>query len=87
LFANCLSSEMFELSDQERIASIQHVIKVVNGVVPVVATGTFGGAIEKQADFVKRVNDTGTEAVILITSLLADENEADEVFDERVFLY
>lgn len=85
LFANCLSSEMFELSDQERIASIKHVIKVVNGAVPVVATGTFGGAIEKQADFVKRVNDTGTEAVILITSLLADENEADEVFNERIF--
>ena len=85
LFANCLSSEMFELSDQERIQSIEHVIKVVNGAVPVVATGTFGGAIEKQADFVKKVNDTGTEAVILITSLLADENEADEVFNERVF--
>ncbi len=85
LFANCLSSEMFELSDQERIQSIEHVIKVVNGAVPVVATGTFGGAIEKQADFVKKVNDTGTEAVILITSLLADENETDEVFNERVF--
>lgn len=85
LFANCLSSEMFELTDKERIEAIEHVIKVVDGTVPVVATGTFGGPVEKQADFVKRVHDTGTEAVILITSLLADENEPDEVFDERVF--
>ncbi len=85
LFANCLSSEMFELTDEERIQAIKHVIKVVNNKVPVVATGTFGGEISKQADFVKKVNDAGTHAVILITSLLAGENEAEEVFNERVF--
>jgi 4-hydroxy-tetrahydrodipicolinate synthase len=85
LFANCLSSEMFELSDVERIDAIQHVIKTVNGAVPVIATGTFGGAIDKQADFVKRVNDTGTEAVIVITSLLAEESDSDEYFNSRVF--
>lgn len=85
LFANCLSSEMFELSDAERIDAIQHIIKTVNGAVPVIATGTFGGAIDKQADFVKRVNDTGTEAVIVITSLLAEESDSDEYFNSRVF--
>ncbi|MGM9475760.1 dihydrodipicolinate synthase family protein [Pedobacter sp. GSP4] len=85
LFANCLSSEMFELSDKERIAAIKHVIKVVDGAVPVVATGTFGGPIAKQADFVKAVSDAGVEAVIAITSLLADESESDEVFNDRVF--
>jgi len=85
LFANCLSSEMFELTDEERIDVIKHVIKVAGGSVPVVATGTFGGPIDKQADFVNKVHDTGTDAVILITSLLADENESDEVFNERIF--
>lgn len=85
LFANCLSSEMFELTDEERLKVISHVIKVADGSVPVVATGTFGGAIGKQADFVKRVNDLGTEAVIIIGSLLAEEQESDQVFNERVF--
>jgi 4-hydroxy-tetrahydrodipicolinate synthase len=85
LFANCLSSEMFELTDKERIQVIKHVIKVVNGAVPVVATGTFGGPISKQADFVKAVSDTGVEAVIAITSLLANEKESDEIFNDRVF--
>jgi len=85
LFANCLSSEMFELTDDERIEAIKHVIKVSGGSVPVVATGTFGGPIEKQAEFVNKVHDTGTDAVILITSLLAEESESDEVFNERVF--
>jgi len=85
LFANCLSSEMFELYDEERLQVIKHVIKVVNGAVPVVATGTFGGAITQQANFVKKVHDTGTAAVIAITSLLADQNESDAVFNDRVF--
>lgn len=85
LFANCLSSEMFELSDAERIDLIKHVITVAGGSVPVVATGTFGGSIENQADFVKRVHDTGTAAVILLNGLLADQSEPDEVFNDRVF--
>lgn len=85
LFANCLSSEMFELEDDEKLQAIKHIIKVVDGAVPVVATGTFGGAISKQADFVKRVHDTGTQAVIILNSLLADEHESDEVFNDRVY--
>ncbi|WP_316795554.1 dihydrodipicolinate synthase family protein [Pedobacter agri] len=85
LFANCLSSEMFELSDKERIQAIKHVLKVVDGSVTVVATGTFGGAISKQADFVKEVSDLGVEAVIAITGLLANEEDSDAVFNDRVY--
>jgi 4-hydroxy-tetrahydrodipicolinate synthase len=85
LFANCLSSEMFELSDAEKLQAIKHIIKVANGKVPVVATGTFGGAIEKQADFVKQVYDTGADAVIVLASLIADEPESDDIFNERIF--
>ncbi|SFH24147.1 dihydrodipicolinate synthase family protein [Pedobacter insulae] len=85
LFANCLSSEMFELSDLERIQAIKHVINVVGGEVPVIATGTFGGAISKQADFVKKVNEVGVEAVIAISSLLAQEHDNDDVFENNVF--
>lgn len=85
VFANCLSSEMFELSGEERLAIINHVVETVDGAVPVVATGTFGGPIEKQADFIKRVYDAGTSAVIAITSLLADADEPDTLFNDRVF--
>jgi 4-hydroxy-tetrahydrodipicolinate synthase len=84
LFANCLSSEMFELDNDERLAIINHVVKVANGSVPVVATGTFGGPIEEQADFVKKVYDTGVRAVIVITGLLAGSNELDAVFNGHV---
>ncbi|MDQ7948746.1 MAG: dihydrodipicolinate synthase family protein [Pedobacter sp.] len=85
LFANCLSSEMFELTDSERLQVIEHVIHIAAGEVPVIATGTFGGPIAKQADFVKRVNDTGVNAVVTITSLLAQEQESDDIFENNVF--
>lgn len=85
LFANCLSSEMFELLPEERIAVTKHVVDVAGGTVPVVATATFGGAIQKQADFVKRIYDTGIEAAIVITNMLAGELETDEQFEARVF--
>ena len=84
MFANCLSSEMFELDEAERLAVIKHVISVVNGKVPVVATGTFGGPIAQQAQFVNKVADCGTEAVIVITGLLANADESTEVFNARV---
>lgn len=83
LFANCLSSEMFELTEDERIEMTQFVVDQVNGRIPVVATGTFGGPIEEQAAFVKRIYATGLQAVIAITCMLADEDESDEVFLQR----
>lgn len=85
LFANCLSSEMFELTEKERLQTIEHIIKITNGTVPVVATGTFEGSIETQADFIKKVHDTGTQAVILLAGLIAKESESDAVFNEIFF--
>ncbi len=83
LFANCLSSEMYELTVEERLAVTRTVVEHTAGRVPVVATGTFGGPIPEQAEFVKRIYDTGVQAVIVITGLIADEDESDEVFIER----
>ncbi|HTE23671.1 dihydrodipicolinate synthase family protein [Flavitalea sp.] len=83
LFANCQSSEMFELTDEERIGITSHVVKVANRRVPVVAVGTFGGQVTKQADFAKRLYNTGIDSVIIVTSMLAGELESDEVFDVR----
>jgi len=84
LFANCLSSEMYELSEDERLAITKHVVDAANGRVPVVATGTFGGPIAEQAEFVKKIYATGIQAVIVITSLIATAEESDEVFMARM---
>lgn len=84
LFANCLSSEMFELSREEMLESVSFIVKRVNGRVPVVATGTFEDAVEKQAEFVIEMYGTGVDSVIIITGLLAKEEESDEVFHANV---
>ncbi len=80
LFANCLSSEMYNLSEAESLSIIKHVIDVSAGKVPVVATGTFGGNIPKQAETVKKVYDLGVDAVIGIASLLASDKEEEVTF-------
>lgn len=84
LFANCLSSEMYELSEQERIDVTQAVVDQVAGRVPVVATGTFPGSVSEQATFVKRIYQTGVQAVIVITGIMAEEGESDAVFMDRM---
>ena len=85
LFANCLSSEMYHLSEAESLSIIKHVISITAGKVPVVATGTFGGNIEKQAETVKKVYDLGVNAVIGITSLLASDKDEEETFLNNAF--
>ncbi len=84
LFANCLSSEMYELTNEERLKIVGHVVDVANGEVPVVATGGFGSTIVEHADCIKRFYDKGIRAVIMITSLIADEEESATVFEDRV---
>src|SRR6201995_1399253 len=78
-FANCLSSEMYSISEDERIELTRHVVKYVNGRVPVVATGSFGLAIEDKAEFSKKIYDTGIDAVILITGHYANIEDSDDI--------
>lgn len=84
LFANCLSSEMYELSDEERLKVIATVVNQVANRVPVVATGTFGGNINDMAEFSKSVYALGVDAVIILNNQFVSETESDEVFLARV---
>jgi len=78
-FANCLSSEMYSLSEDERLELTRHIVRYVNGRVPIVATGSFGLAIADKAEFAKKIYDTGIDAVILITGHFANVDDSDEV--------
>ncbi len=78
LFANCLSSEMFSITEEESIELTAHVVKQARGRVPVVASGSFGDSMEEKAAYAKKITDTGIEAVVLITSHFADRDDRDE---------
>jgi 4-hydroxy-tetrahydrodipicolinate synthase len=80
LFANCLSSEMYELSREERLTLIDTVVKTAKGRVPVVATGTLEGSIEEMAQFSKEIYALGIQAVIVLNNQMVKENESDALF-------
>jgi 4-hydroxy-tetrahydrodipicolinate synthase len=79
LFANCLSSEMFSISEDERLEITQYIVDHVKGRVPVVATGSFGLRIEDKADFTKKIYYTGIDAAIMVTGHFANVDDGDDV--------
>lgn len=83
-FANCLSSEMYHLDNDERLDLVKYVVDHVNGSVPVVATGSFGRSIQEKIEFTKRMYATGVDAVILITSHFADIHEDDSILTKNL---
>ncbi|QHT67539.1 dihydrodipicolinate synthase family protein [Rhodocytophaga rosea] len=84
LFTNCLSSEMYQLTEEERLTITRTVVKQSNGRVPVVATGTFSSNTQKNTEFIRKIYDTGASAVILITGILAGIEEPEDVLKKRI---
>lgn len=83
LFAVCQSSEMYNLSDAERLELAKHVMTKANGRVSVVASGTFGGPIADQAAFVTKMGEI-VDAVVVLVNQLAAKDEGDEVWVANV---
>lgn len=84
LFAVGQSGEMFKLNDDERLALAARVVKRAAGRVPVVATGTFGGPVDVQAAFIRKMADTGVQAVTVIASEMAAMDEDDVIWQQRL---
>jgi 4-hydroxy-tetrahydrodipicolinate synthase len=83
-FANCFSSEMYSLNEDERLELAKFIVQRVKGRVPVIATGSFGLNIYDKAEFTKKIYATGVEAVILITSHFANTDDDDEVLFKNI---
>ena len=84
LFANCLSSEMFQLTEHERLLVTRTVLETVDGRVPVVATGSFGTDTAYTAAFAGKLHQLGVAAVVISTSEICDELHDLETFRDRV---
>lgn len=82
LFVNCLSSEMYELSCDERLALSSFV--AANSKVPVVSTGTFAHSIEENVRFINELHETGVQGIVLIPGILVDSDENEQVLFERI---
>ncbi|CAN5644583.1 dihydrodipicolinate synthase family protein [soil metagenome] len=84
LFAVAQSAEMFQLTEDERVALAAHVVRAVGGRIPIVAAGAFGASATRQVEMVGRLHGTGVAAVVLLTNQFADDGESDDVWRTRV---
>lgn len=84
LFPVALSGEMYEMTDEERLAVARRVVQRANGRVPVVASAMFGGSLESQADFIKRMAETGVAAVVMLPCQLVAPEEDEAILQHRI---
>ena len=84
LFAVGQSSEMFAMDDDERLRLAQQVVKRTNGRLPVAASGTFVRSTEAQAEFIKKMVDTGVQVVVVLASEMAAPDEDDAIWQKNV---
>jgi 4-hydroxy-tetrahydrodipicolinate synthase len=78
IFAVCQSSEMFFLSEQEKIDIAKAVKDAAGGQVKVIASGHTSEDKAKQIEELGRMAETGVDAVILVSNRLAKEDENEE---------
>jgi len=80
LFAVCQSSEVLDLSLEERVAISRFVVEHAAGRVPVISSGHIGENREEQLVELTAIAATGPDAVVLITNRLDPDNQGEQVF-------
>jgi 4-hydroxy-tetrahydrodipicolinate synthase len=66
LYANCLSSEMYHLSNDERLLLVREAVRAAGGRVPVAATGNLGNSLVEHIDLCQQVAAAGADVVMLV---------------------
>lgn len=80
IFAVCQSSEMFFLSEKEKIELASHIVDKVDGRIKVIASGHTANSISQQIDQLGRMAETKVDAVVLVSNRLAGKDEGEDVF-------
>jgi 4-hydroxy-tetrahydrodipicolinate synthase len=84
LFAACLSSEMFFLTLEERVALVRRAVRRAGPGIPVVASGALGAFPLDVAEHVKALSDSGPAAVVLLTNQGSLQAQAESAFRRTV---
>ena len=80
IFAVCQSSEMFNLSLEERVALARTVVEAAQGRLEVIASGHISDDPQAQVEELGAIAETGVKAVVMVSNRLAREDEDDEVW-------
>jgi len=84
LFAVCQSSEMLYLDLSEREALARFTIEVVDGRVPVIASGHVGVTLEEQLTELTKIAATGIDGLVFVTNRLDPDNLGSEFLFETI---
>jgi 4-hydroxy-tetrahydrodipicolinate synthase len=84
LFTVCLSSEMDQLTPEERLELARYVNQRVDGRASVVASAALdGGTAELQARSIRQMAETGVAAVVVVINRLVTPLENERLWQER----
>ncbi len=83
IFAVCQSSEMFFLSEQEKLDIAKAVLDAAEGKVKVIASGHTADDHQEQIDQLGKMAQTGVDAVVLVSNRMAKADEGSDVFDKN----
>ncbi len=83
VFAVCKSSEMFELSLEERFALGRAVVEAAAGRIGVIVSGHISDDPEEQVRELSKMAETGAEALVLVTNRMGPADGTDEAWIER----
>ena len=84
VFAVCQSSEMFCLTEEERVKLAARVVKAAAGRMCVVASGHISDRMADQIRELGRIAETGVDACVMVSNRLAAPDESDDVLIERM---
>ena len=84
VFAVCQSSEMFRLTEDECVRLAGRVVRAAAGRMAVVASGHTAERLGDQICGLKRMADTGVDAVVMISNRLASPEENDDAIIARM---
>lgn len=85
IFAVCQSSEMFFLSEQEKLGLARAVKNTAAGRVKVIASGHTADDISQQIDELGRMAETGVDAVVLVSNRLVKQNEDESILRNNFY--
>ena len=84
LFAVCQSSEMLYLDLSEREALARFTVEVVDGRLPVIASGHVGVTLEEQITELAKIAATGIDCLVFVTNRLDPDNLGSEFLFKTV---
>jgi 4-hydroxy-tetrahydrodipicolinate synthase len=80
LFTVCFSSELFNLTPDERLQLARRTVALAGKRAKVIAAGAFGDTPEQTAAAVARLAETGVDAVVLLTNQFCKEGDSDDAW-------